>query len=105
VSDASGVTIVCGVAWTGVAEVLACDGFFEVHPATSIAASNRVNGVSHFMATVNRVALHGSIHLSAKTAAIGTDRLEVINVHEWHKPEALAKFGLSCHAGNKRCLH
>ena len=66
-SEVSGVTIVCSVAWAGAAEVLACDGFFEAHPAANIPASNNVNGVSHFMATVNRVALRGSIHLSAKT--------------------------------------
>jgi hypothetical protein len=67
VSEVSGVTIVFSVAWADVAEVLACAGFFEAHPAANIPASNNVNGVSHFMATVNRVALHGSIHLLAKT--------------------------------------
>jgi hypothetical protein len=66
VSEVFGVTIVCSVVWAGVAEVLACDGFFEAQPAANIATSNNANGVSHFMATVNRVALRGSIHLSAR---------------------------------------
>jgi hypothetical protein len=79
---------------------LACDGFFEAHPAVNIPASNKVNGVSHFIATVNRVALHGSIHLLAKTKLQSAQAgWPMINVHERHKPGAPAKFGLSCHAG------
>jgi hypothetical protein len=70
VSEVSGVTIVCSVAWAGVAEVLACDGFFEAHPAANIAASNNVNGVSHFIATVNRVASRRSIHDSGIIASL-----------------------------------